>query len=124
MDKIDTSKVKTYPIADRESKVKIENFASVPSSDSIAIMATPNRRSRSTIILHCRCDRTLIGEGYKSATNKGKQCNDKDPDRQNLTEPTNTAFRLPRRKQNKISYYYDYGGRYQAHEEAHWHRLS
>ncbi len=36
MDKIDTSKIKTYPIADRESKVKIENFASVPSSDSVS----------------------------------------------------------------------------------------
>ena len=36
MDKIDTSKIKTYPIADRESKVKIENFASVPSSNSVA----------------------------------------------------------------------------------------
>jgi len=41
-----------------------------------------------------------------------------------LTEPTNTAFRFPGRKQNKISYHHDYGGGYQAHEEAHWHRLS
>ena len=36
MAKIDTSKVKTSPIAERDSKVKIADFASVPSSGSVA----------------------------------------------------------------------------------------
>jgi hypothetical protein len=55
------------------------------------MMVTANSRLRSTIALRCRCNRTLIGERHKSATDKGKQRNNKDPDRQGPAESANAT---------------------------------